>query len=146
MKNFNPMNIETFNQQLTEKEANCMLFAFSQTKKDHISVFNYNLWGFRTKPIKEIVEKAGAEFGGLKLRKIDSLEVAPKNKYLIGFYLKTPKDDEYGEYDYHFIRRELDGTWVEKPDWLRQATTANLSELRIEFGMEPILFVVEGVL
>lgn len=144
MKKFNPMNIETFNK-LTGKKANCMLFAFGKTKDDNMSILDYNLWGFRTKPIKEIVEKAGAEFGGLKLRKIDSLEVAPKDKYLIGFYLQNPKD-EYGEYDYHFIRRELDGSWVEKPNWIKQACIANLADLRIEFGMDPILFVVEGVL
>lgn len=144
MKKFNPMNIEKFNK-LTGKKANCMLFAFGTTKDDNMSILDYNLWGFRTTPIREIVEKAGAEFGGLKLRKIDSLDVAPKDKYLIGFYLKKP-NDEGKEYDYHFIRQELDGSWVEKPGWIEPACTANLADLRIEYGMDPVLFVVEGVL
>lgn len=143
MKKFTPMNIDEFN--TLEEKANCMLFAFGKTKDDNISILDYNLWGFRTTPIKEIVEKAGAEFGGLKLRNIQTIEEAPKNKYLIGFYLKKPSD-EYGTYDYHFIRRELDGCWVEKPNWVAKACEANLVDLRIEFNMEPILFVVEGVL
>lgn len=148
MKNFNPMSIEEFNNKLAGgKEANCMLFAFGTFRDMSKSILDYNLWGFRTTPIKEIVEKAGAEFGRLKLRKIDSLDVVPKNKYIIGFYLKKPRNEYEGHYDYHFIRRELDGSWVEKPSWIhKEACSANLNALRIEFGMDPILFVVEEVL
>lgn len=140
---FNLMNIDTFNQ--TPGKANCMLFAFGKKMDPSKETFEYNLWGFRSTPIKEIVENAGAEFGGLKLRKINSIEEAPVDQYLIGFYLDKPAS-EYGEYDYHFIRRELTGEWVEKPDWNRKACKANLDQLRQEFGMAPILFIVEGAL
>lgn len=146
MKNFNPLTVKEFNNlNMKDNKANCMLFAFGTFRDKSKSILDYNLWGFRSTPIKEIVEEAGKKFGNIKLRKIISTNEAPENSYIIGFYLKKTNDDYIG-YDYHFIRRELDGSWVEKPGWIEPACTANLADLRIEYGMDPVLFVVEGVL
>lgn len=138
MKDFTPRTIEEF-----RSEANCMLFAYDKEKDKSKSIVDYNLWGFRTTPIKEIVEKSAKDLG-IIVRKISSQEECPEGKYLIAFFLNTPQD-EYGEYDYHFIRRELNNVWVEKPNWDDNPCIANFHELKEAFG-DPTFFVIEGTL
>ncbi len=137
MKDFAPRTIEEFG-----AKANCMLFAYDKEKDKSKSILDYNLWGFRTTPIKEIVEKSARDLG-IVVRKISSQEECPDDKYLIAFFLHAPQN-EYGDYDYHFIRRELDGKWVEKPNWNDSPCVADFHVLEKAFG-NPTFFVIEGI-
>lgn len=74
--------------------------------------------------IIEIFKKTCSTIG-LKCRVLTSLNLASKDEYVIGIfglYPIVPKSfDYYGtktySYDFHFVRRDLDGTWVHKPSF-----------------------------
>lgn len=84
--------------------------------------------------------------------KIESVDEAQENEFIImvfdftEFKIKHPFMGWESHWDYHVVRRELNGTWVHKPGWelppCEIQTQADWDAIYNEFGNSYVLFAV----
>ena len=145
-KRIRPIGIEKF----PNISTNCVGFAIGNTTEVKEAKSNYDL-DFKY-PIDEAFKVKLSELGysTSNLRKIESLEDANPdefifkiygfNKYtVIRFGIRIPY------YDFHVVRRELDGTWVHKPGWNDAPciiTESDWPSIHEEFGEKFVLFAL----
>ena len=120
-KKIRPIPIEEF----PNVNTNCLGFAIGSTKNiNGINYFSLN----HNFTIDEAFIKKIKSLGYTNIpRRIENLEEAKPNEYVfkvIGFKEKKDYFDSILElkacrkiFDFHVLRRELDGTWVHKPGW-----------------------------
>lgn len=134
---------------------NCFGFAIGDTESldtTFITPTKFNMDG--NFPIAKAFHKTLSFLGYDELpRQISTLEEATPNEYIFMIFvdgkysLQIPFMEEREVcWDYHIVRRELDGTWVHKPGWKDKpceiCTDADWEAIHNEFGHEYVLFAV----
>lgn len=132
--------------------SNCLAFALGQLKSVSSMSELYNLDYLL--PIDKAFEKKVERFGFDNLRRIHSIKELHENEYgFIVFGFKKYKisleisKTFLNYYDFHVIRRELDGTWVHKPGWNANACIMQKSDWKNiyeEFDGKHVLFAMKG--
>ena len=124
---------------------NCLGFAIGICEPVNKTSYEYDLDGRLS--ISEAFTKKVTELGFEVPRQIDSVEEAKDNEFVLLVFDFTPHTINYPfvghvtYYDYHVVRRELDGTWVHKPGWYKPpCKVTNWEELVEEFGRKYVLF------
>jgi len=82
----------------------------------------------------EIFERLLDELG-LEWRRLTNLEDTNSDEFVIriyGFY-KFKDFMGYDVYDFHVIRRELDGTWVHKPDFKESPCEIDFNSFYLDY-------------
>lgn len=86
---------------------------------------------------------------GLACRVISSPNDASSFEYIIGFFGMYPcmhsntwREDVRYQYDFHVIRRNLDGTWVHKPGWYDKPEKIEWKCLQLVYPERPLYFAV----
>ena len=130
---------------------NCLGFGIGNTtpvrESEELYVLDHHL------PIAEAFLKKLTEMGYEDLpRQIQSVDEVKDGEYVIMVYdfteyhVKNPFTGWETHWDYHVVRRELNGTWVHKPGWYDQPceihTEAEWEAIYDEFGHEYVLFAV----
>jgi len=134
---------------------NCFGFAIGDTKSydtTFITPTDFNMDG--NFPIAKAFHKTLSFLGYDELpRQISSLEEAAPNEYVFMIFwngqylLQIPFSEEREKcWNYHIVRRELDGTWVHKPGWedkpCQICTDADWEAIYQEFTRKHVLFAV----
>lgn len=148
-----PISIHTFP---TNVHTNCFGFAIGDIESlDSLEAskkFNMD----NTLPIAKAVLKKFRELGYELPRQISTVNEAHSNEIVLKFFdftaypVKTPFMGELDEpeihWDFHVVRREVDGTWVHKPGWRKPpcaiTKASDWEAIYEEFGRKYVLFAV----
>ena len=86
---------------------------------------------------------------GLNCRHISSPNEAQSFEYIIGVFGMYPcmnsvtwRGDPIYQYDFHLVRRNLDGTWVHKPGWYDNPEKVEWKCLQLLYPERPLYFAV----
>ena len=146
-KRITPIAIDNF----PSISTNCFGFGIGNTTPVRESEDLYNL--DHHLPIDEAFLAKLSELGYEELpRQIQSVDEAKDGEFVIMVFdfteyrYKHPFMGWETRWDYHVVRRELDGTWVHKPGWDEMpceiCTDADWEAIYDEFGREYVLFAV----
>ena len=149
MSIFRAIDVDNYPKEIS---SNCLAFALGQLKSVSSMSELYNLDYLL--PIDKAFEKKVEGFGFDNLRRIHSIKELIENEYgfiVFGFkpYKVTLQISKISltYYDFHVIRRELDGTWVHKPGWNANACIMQKTDWKNiyeEFDGKHVLFAMEG--
>jgi len=107
-----PLDIDDWPCEVSSR-TNCLAFALGLPYPDmHHSLFTIQNYPFSD--AKTLLELFLKELN-LVFRKIDSIEEAHIDEYILQVYERKTANSKY----FHVIRRNLDGKWVHKPGWNR---------------------------
>ena len=146
-KRITPISIDLFPRIPT----NCFGFAIGNTDPVTESSTIYNM--DHHLPIAEAFLRKLSELGYEEFpRQIQPVEEAHGDEYVIMVFDFTEYPYHHPllglttEWDYHVVRREVDGTWVHKPGWkeppCKICTDTDWEDLYEEFGSQYVLFAV----
>ena len=128
---------------------NCLAFALGITKPVRLFSSTYDLDS--RLDIRVAFESKFSEFFDTKnLRFLNSIDDAKPNEYLfMVFDFTSYTTKRYGMeitlYDFHVVRRELDGCWVHKPGWSEEPCYLNQNDwtgIFREFGERYVLYAL----
>ena len=119
------------------KETNCLAFSLGLTlpNMDYDGLVSINP-EFPVPRFSEVFERLLTELN-LEWRKIDSPMEATCEEYVLQIYGFYRLFRDYHP-DFHVIRRELDGTWVHKPDDKKSPCVINFDEFVKEYPASEI--------
>lgn len=147
-KHINPISVSKFP---TNVHTNCMGFALGceESLSGFLGIRKFNLDG--SFPIDEAFFRMLREVGYDVPRQISTIDEAHSNEYILMLLGSTKYripslflSEQELCWNFHVVRRELDGTWVHKPGWERLpcaiCTDADWEAIHSEFGRKYILF------
>lgn len=133
---------------------NCFGFAIGDTESIETLLAEEKFNIDNSLPIAEAFLKKLGELGYDELpRQIFSLDEALPSEYVLMLFdftpykIRIPFMDEYETlWDFHVVRRELNGSWVHKPGWKDKpceiCTETDWKAIYKEFGRKYVLFAV----
>ena len=130
-----------------KKFINCMTYALKLEKED-IPNSELNLW-YNSDPFVEISTKCEDTYHRT-CRKVDGEADLHDGEWLVVFFgFVATKFDYEGRpeiYDYHFVRRESNGTWTERPAIYEDIHTTDIENMIGEYDKLDIkpLFLAIG--
>lgn len=128
-----PLPFDKWPEELREK-TNCLAFALGLNIGDcDFGNLVYSNPEIPTPTFSKIFERLLNELG-LEWRRIDSVEQSSSDEYVIQIYGFYPvRRLFYTFMDFHVIRRELDGSWVHKPDFKELPSPIDWVDFRKEY-------------
>lgn len=144
LKAFTPISVSQYPRNIS---TNCLAFSLGITKEIPESSDLYNLDANYT--IETAFEKKVLDLVFTKPRHINSVHDLQPEEYAFMVFDFTPYiiwNPFLGNmtfWDFHVIRRELDGTWVHKPGWHDTPEVVNdWKAIHKEFGNKIVLFAL----
>lgn len=140
-RSIQPISIQEF----PEISTNCLGFALGLTEpaSKRSSVYNLDERFNIADAFKAKLNELGLEIP----HQVDSTDEIQPGEYgimVLGFkpyVVPNPFVGNLTYYDFHVVRRELDGNWVHKPGWDEPPCIVNnWKDLHEEFGHEYVLF------
>ena len=146
-KAFTPIPVCQYPRKLS---TNCLAFSLGLVEEIPKSSLLYNL--DHSYSIATAFAKKVKEFGFAEPRRIENLDDLRVGEYAFMVFDYTPYTVNYPFvgpvtlWNFHVVRRELDGTWVHKPGWKDEPTEIKSDkewdDLKKEFGTKWVLFAL----
>ena len=130
----NFLSAAAFNAVVDPRKANCFAFALGLTEPGGI----YDLPRCDEDGCRLTIDaafKRRAEYNGIQVRQVETLDDTEKRVafILFGWY-------PYG--DFHVVRKNRNGSFEEKPDWIEPARLNTWDEIRKEYPERYYVFVL----
>ena len=132
-----------------KKFINCMTHALDIENED-IPNSELNLW-YNSDPFVEISTKCKDTYHRT-CRKVNSADNLLDGEWLVVFFgfvaIKFDYEGRPEIYDYHFVRRENNGTWTERPSLDTNIQNVNIGDMILEYskvGIKPMFLEIGKV-
>ena len=132
-----------------KKFINCMTHALDIENED-IPNSELNLW-YNSDPFVEISTKCKDTYHRT-CRKVNSADNLLDGEWLVVFFgfvaIKFDYEGRPEIYDYHFVRRENNGTWTERPSLDTNIQNVNIGDMILEYskvGIKPMFLAIGKV-
>lgn len=148
--NFHPLSVNVYPRGI---DTNCLAFALGIVKpRENHDEYDLEYPMTISEAFINSWQKVG--FDSNTLRKISSIDEAKPDEYLFKvydwtpYYQNVPFMGRVRFWNFHVLRRELDGSWVHKPGWdddpEEVASKQQWDEIENEFGSKYVLFAAKS--
>lgn len=129
-----------------QKFINCMTHALDIENEDILNS-DLGLW-YSSDPFSEISVKCKDVYHRT-CRKVNSADDLLDGEWLVVFFgfvaIKFDYEGRPEVYDYHFVRRESNGTWTERPSIFQKIQNVDIDNMIFEYskvGIKPMFLAI----